>query len=62
VSEPSGSTARQRWRAIKITGFERRQMAALRAEFDQEKQAQTGLDYGTSKAKPQTQLFSKSRT
>ncbi len=31
------------WRAIKITGFERRQMAAVRRGLDQEFEAQTGL-------------------
>ncbi len=35
--------AAERWRAIKITDFERRQMNALRAELDQEYEAQTGL-------------------
>jgi len=54
--------AAERWRAIKITDFERRQMAALRAELDQEYEAQTDLDRGTSKAKPQTKLSSSSRT
>lgn len=54
--------AAERWRAIKITDFERRQMAALRAELDQEYEAQTGLDRGASKAKPPTRLSSKSRT
>src|SRR3546814_13634615 len=38
--------AAERWRAIKITDFERRQMAALRAELDQEYEAQTGLEIG----------------
>ena len=54
--------AAERWRAVKITDFERRQMAALRAEPGQEYEAQTGLKQGTSKAKPQTQLSSTSRT
>jgi putative transposase len=31
--------AAERWRAIKLTNFERRQMAAVRAELDQEYQA-----------------------
>jgi hypothetical protein len=35
--------AAERWRAIKITDFERRQMAAVRQELDQEYQAQNGL-------------------
>jgi transposase-like protein len=54
--------AAERWRAIKITDFERRQMAALRTELDQEYEAQTGLAQSASKAKPQTRLSSKSRT
>jgi transposase-like protein len=54
--------AAERWRAIKITDFERRQMAALRAELDQEYEAQTGLRQDASKAKPQTRLSSKPRT
>ena len=54
--------AAERWRAVKITDFERRQMAALRAELDQEYEAQNGLKQGASKAKPQTQLSSKYRT
>ena len=28
--------AAERWRAVKFTNFERRKMATLRAEFDQE--------------------------
>jgi len=54
--------AAERWRAVKITDFERRQMAALRTEIDQEYEAHNGLTQGASKAQPQTQLSSKSRT
>ena len=54
--------AAERWRAVKITDFERRQMAALRTELDQEYEAQNGLTPNASKAKPQTQLSSKYRT
>ncbi len=54
--------AAERWRAVKITDFERRQMAALRTELNQEYEAQIGLDKGASKAKPQTKLSSTSRT
>jgi len=50
--------AAERWRAVKITDFEQRQMAALRTELDHEYEAQTGLKYGTSKAQPQNQLSS----
>jgi transposase-like protein len=35
--------AAERWRAIKITDFERRQMAALREELNQEYEARNGL-------------------
>ena len=54
--------AAERWRAVKITDFERRQMVALRAEFDQEYEAQTSLNRRPSKAQPQTKISSKSRT
>jgi hypothetical protein len=54
--------AAQRWRANKITDFKRRQLAALRIELDQEYEPHTGLNRGTSKAKPQTRLSSKTRT
>jgi len=54
--------AAERWRAIKVTDFERRQMAALRTELDQEYEAQVGLTKQTSKAKPPTKISSSSRT
>jgi hypothetical protein len=54
--------AAERWRAVKITDFERRQMAALRIELDQEYQAQTGLHRGISKPQPQNQLSSNYQT
>lgn len=54
--------AAERWRTVKITDFERRQMAALRADLDQEYEDQTGLDNPASKAKPHNQLSSKSQT
>ena len=54
--------AAERWRAIKVTDFERRQMKALRAELDQEYEAQTGLAKQASKDKPRTELSSRSRT
>lgn len=52
----------ERWRAIKVTDFERRQIAALRTEFDQEYEAPVGLTEQASKAKPPTKLSSSSRT
>jgi putative transposase len=54
--------AAERWRAIRITDFERRQMAALRQELDREYEAQTGLANGTSKGSPNRQLSSNSQT
>jgi transposase-like protein len=54
--------AADRWRAVKITDFERHQMAAVRAELDQEYEARTGLAMQTSKDAKTTKLSSKSRT
>lgn len=54
--------AAERWRAIKITDFERRQMAAVRAELDQEYEAQTGLTKPTSKGASHDQFSSSSQT
>jgi transposase-like protein len=54
--------AAERWRAIKLTDFERRQMAALRKELDQEYEAQSGLAKQTSKGPPADKLSSSSRT
>jgi len=54
--------AAERWRAIRITDFERRQMAALRQELDREYEAQTGLAHSTSKGSPNRQISSTSRT
>jgi putative transposase len=54
--------AAERWRAVKITDFERRQMAALRQELDREYEAQTDLAKTTSEGTPNRQLSSTSRT
>ncbi len=54
--------AAERWRAIKVTDFERRQMVALRDEMDQEYKAQNGLDTETSKGRATGKLSSSSRT
>ncbi len=54
--------AAERWRAIKITDLERRQMAALRQELDQEYEAETGLAKLTSKGASHDQFASRSRT
>jgi putative transposase len=54
--------AAERWRAIRITDFERRQMVALRQELDREYEAQTGLAKPTSKGTANQQTSSPSRT
>ena len=54
--------AAERWRSIKVSDFERRQMAAVRAELHQEYEAQTGLVKQTSKGKTANDLSSRSRT
>jgi hypothetical protein len=54
--------AAERWRAVKVTDFERRQMARLREELDHDYETQTGLKKGTSKAQPPAQLSSTSQT
>ena len=54
--------AAERWRAIKVTDFERRQMKALRAELDHEYDAQTGLAKQSSKDNATSELSSTSRT
>jgi transposase-like protein len=54
--------AAERWRAIKVTDFERRQMKALRAELDQQYQDQTGLAKQPSKDNAPNKLSSTSRT
>jgi hypothetical protein len=54
--------AAERWRAIKVTDFERRQMAAVRQELDQEYEARNGLASRPSNDTNQTKLSSTSRT
>jgi putative transposase len=54
--------AAERWRSIRITAFERRQMAALRQELDHDYEAAVGLDPPRSKPAPATKIPSKSRT
>ena len=54
--------AAERWRSIRITEFERRQMAALRDELDHDYEASVGLDTHRSKPAPATKIPSKSRT
>jgi putative transposase len=54
--------AAERWRAIRVTDFERRQMAAVRQELDQEYEARNGLNNRTSKAGNPDKLSSSSQT
>ena len=54
--------AAERWRAIRITDFERRQMNALKRELDQEYEVQNGLRTKPSVDANQTLLSSSSRT
>ena len=54
--------AAERWRAVKITDFERRQMTALREHLDHEYEAQSGLAKPTSEAADHFKLSSRSRT
>ena len=54
--------AAERWRAIRVTDFERRQMAAVRAELHHEYEARTGLAPRPSADADQTKLSSTSRT
>jgi putative transposase len=54
--------AAERWRSIRITEFERRQMAALRHELDYDYEAALGLDPPRSKPAPATKIPSRSRT
>jgi putative transposase len=53
--------AAERWRAIKLTEFERRQLAAMRKELDQEYEAAIGLKTQPAKEAAQ-KLSSSSRT
>jgi putative transposase len=42
--------AAERWKSIKVTEFERRQLSAVKKELDQEYETQVGLDHKPSKA------------
>jgi transposase-like protein len=54
--------AADRWRPIKITAFEHRQLDAVRTELDHEYEASTGLAKPTSKEATAKKLSSSSRT
>ena len=54
--------ASERWRAIKISDFERRQMAAPREELDSEYEARNSLVKAASTEHAQANLSSRNRT
>ena len=54
--------AAERWRAIRVSELERRQMRAVREELDQEYEAANGLDAKTSAPARQAKISSTSRT
>jgi putative transposase len=54
--------AADRWKSVKVTEFERRQLAALKTELDQEYEAQVDLNRKPSKAAAQTKISSSSQT
>ena len=54
--------AAERWRAIRISDFERRQMVAIKEELDQEYQARNGLTSNPSANARHGKLSSTSRT
>ena len=54
--------AAERWRSIKVTEFERRQLAAVRKELDQEYEAQVGLKTQLSKDAAPVKISSNLRT
>ena len=54
--------AAERWRSIKVTEFERRQLAAVRKELDQEYEAKVGLKTQLSKDATLMKISSNPRT
>ena len=54
--------AAERWRSVKVTEFERRQMAAVRKELDQEYEATTSLGSQPTKGPTAVKISSTSRT
>jgi putative transposase len=54
--------AAERWRSIRITEFERRQMAALRHELDHDYEATVDLGKHRPRPAPATKIPSSSRT
>jgi transposase-like protein len=54
--------AAERWKSIKVTEFERRQLSAVKKEPDHEYEAQVDLDRKPSKAATQTKMSGTSQT
>jgi len=54
--------AAERWKSIKVTEFERRQLSAVRKELDQEYEAQVDLNRRPSKAAAHTKISSTAQT
>ena len=54
--------AAERWRGIKITEFEQRQLTAIREEIDQDFTARNGPATGTTVTATPTRLSSNDRT
>jgi transposase-like protein len=54
--------AAERWRSVKVSEFERRQLAAVKKELDQEYEAMAGLDAKISKDGHPARKSSNSRT
>jgi transposase-like protein len=54
--------AAERWRSIKVTEFEHRQLSAVRQELDQEYEAQVGLKRQLSKDAAPAKISSDLRT
>jgi hypothetical protein len=52
----------ERWRVVKVTEFERRQLAAVKQDLDQEYEVRTGLKARPSTEDSQTKISSTSRT
>jgi putative transposase len=54
--------AADRWKSVKVTEFERRQLSTLKTELDQEYEVQVDLNRKPSKAAAQTKISSNSQT
>jgi putative transposase len=54
--------AAERWKSIRITEFERRQLSAVKKELDQEYETQVGLHRKSSKAAAHSKISSSAQT